>query len=113
MALYLVDANLPRWFNQWNSPDYVHQHDIEPSRHDQQIWEYAKTENLTIITKDSDFSSRILLSEPPPRVIHIRLGNMSMRNFHEAIAKCWEAVLKSSATHKLVIVHADRIEAVQ
>jgi hypothetical protein len=38
---------------------------------------------------------------------------MNMRSFHEAIAKCWEEVLKSSATHKLVIVHADRIECVQ
>lgn len=113
MARYLIDANLPRWFSQWNSPDYVHQHDIDPTRHDALIWEYAKENDFTIITKDSDFSSRILLSAPPPRVIHIRLGNMSMRSFHEAIAKCWDEVLKTSATHKLVIVHADRIEAVQ
>jgi predicted nuclease of predicted toxin-antitoxin system len=113
MPLYLIDANLPRWFSQWNTADYIHQHESDPARHDQQIWEFAKVENLTIITKDSDFSSRILMSEPPPRVIHIRLGNMSMRSFHEAIGKCWEEVLKSSATHKLVIVHADRIECVQ
>ena len=53
MPLYLVDANLPRWFSQWNTADYVHQHDIDPSRHDQQIWEYAKAENLTIITQES------------------------------------------------------------
>jgi hypothetical protein len=46
-------------------------------------------------------------------VIHVRLGNMDMRSFHEAIAKCWEEVLRTSATHKLVIVHAARIESVQ
>lgn len=113
MPLYLVYANLPRWFSQWNSPDYIHQHDIDPTRHDQQIWEYAKAENLTIITKGSDFSSRILLSEPPPKVVHIRLGNMDMRSFHEAIGRCWDEVLKSSATHKLVSVYAGRIEAVE
>lgn len=113
MLRYLIDANLPRWFSQWNSPDYVHQHDIDPSRHDALIWDYAREHGLTIITKDSDFSSRILLSEPPPKVVHVRLGNMDMRSFHEAIAKCWADVLAMNETHKLVIVHADRIEGVR
>ncbi len=113
MPLYLVDANLPRWFSQWNSAAYAHQHDIDPSRHDTLIWDYARENDLTIITKDSDFSSRILLSEPPPKVIHVRLGNMDMRSFHEAIARCWQEVLEMNKTHKLVNVHADRIEGVR
>lgn len=113
MPRYLVDANLPRWFNQWNSPDYVLQHEIDPAQHDALIWNYAKEHNLTIITKDSDFSSRILLSEPPPKVIHIRLGNMDMRSFHEAIGRCWDEVLRMSSDHKLVVVHADRIEGIR
>ncbi|MEZ4821876.1 MAG: DUF5615 family PIN-like protein [Ignavibacteria bacterium] len=37
------------------------------------MWEYAKENNLTIISKDADFSSRILIKSPPPKVIHIRL----------------------------------------
>jgi len=110
MARYLIDANLPRWFSQWNSPNYVHQLELDPARHDALIWEYAKENDLTIITKDSDFSSRILMSTPSPKVIHVRLGNMDMRSFHEAIARCWQEVLAMNATHKLVIVHADRIE---
>lgn len=80
---------------------------------DQQIWEYARKHDLTIISKDSDFSSRILLSDPPPKVIHIRLGNMSMRQFHEAIARSWEQVLELNTTHKLVIVFNDRIMSVR
>ncbi|MDX9749685.1 MAG: DUF5615 family PIN-like protein [Flavobacteriales bacterium] len=113
MPRYLIDANLPRWFSQWNTADYVHQHDIDPTRHDAQIWDYAREKDLTIVTKDSDFSSRILLSEPPPKVIHVRLGNMDMRRFHEAIARCWNEVLRTSEEHKLVIVHLDRIESVR
>jgi predicted nuclease of predicted toxin-antitoxin system len=113
MPRYLVDVNLPRWFSQWNSADYVHQHDLDPKRHDALIWDYARENGLTIITKDSDFSSRILLSAPPPKVIHVRLGNMDMRSFHEAIARCWQEVLSMNETHKLVIVHADRIEGVR
>lgn len=96
-----------------DSAEYMHQHDIDPSRHDALIWDYAREHDLTIITKDSDFSSRILLSAPPPKVIHVRIGNMNMRNFHAAIARCWQDVLLMNETHKLVIVHTDRIEGVR
>jgi predicted nuclease of predicted toxin-antitoxin system len=113
MPRYLVDVNLPRFFGQWNSSEYIHQLEIEATMPDQQIWEYARKHDLTIISKDSDFSSRILLSDPPPKVIHIRLGNMSMRQFHEAIARSWEQVLELNTTHKLVIVFNDRIMSVR
>ena len=113
MPRYLVHVNLPRFFSQWNRDDFVHQHDLDPILHDAKIWDYAKHHDLTIITKDSDFSSRILLSDPPPKVIHVRLGNMDMRSFHEAIARCWQDVLAMNETHKLVIVHTDRVEGVR
>ncbi len=38
---------------------------------------------------------------------------MDMRSFHEAIARCWQEVLEMNKIHKLVIVHADRIEGVR
>jgi hypothetical protein len=38
---------------------------------------------------------------------------MDMRRFHEAIARCWKEVLALNETHKLVIVHMDRIEGVR
>lgn len=33
-----------------------------------------------------------------------------MHSFHKAVALCWSEVLAMNETHKLVIVHADRIE---
>jgi predicted nuclease of predicted toxin-antitoxin system len=33
----------------------------------------------TIVTKDADFYDRIILSEPPPRVIYLQIGNMRIR----------------------------------
>ena len=79
MPKYLIDVNLPYRFSLWNSDDFVHQTNIDDEWTDEQIWEYAKENNLTIITKDADFSNRIIFHEPPPRVIHIRFGNMKMR----------------------------------
>ncbi len=113
MPRYLIDVNLPRYFSVWNTEDYVYQASIDIRSSDGDIWAAARENSLTIISKDSDFSNRVLLSSPPPRVIHIRLGNMSMTAFHRIISSCWNDVLHLSETHKLVTVYADRIEAVR
>lgn len=39
------------------------------------IWEYAKTNNFVIISKDSDFHQRSLLYGHPPKFIYLRVGN--------------------------------------
>jgi predicted nuclease of predicted toxin-antitoxin system len=89
MAKYLIDVNLPYYFSLWQGPDYIHQRDINDKWPDTQVWRYAKGENLTIVSKDADFSARALLEAPPPRVIHIRFGNLKMREFHKRISEVW------------------------
>lgn len=111
MAKYLIDINLPYYFSLWNNEDYIHQSDISNTAEDTDIWGYAKLNNLTILTKDADFSNRIILSQPPPRVIHIRIGNASVRDFHNILNLIWDDVLALSNTHKLVTVFKDKVEA--
>jgi predicted nuclease of predicted toxin-antitoxin system len=82
MAAFLVDVNLPYHFRLWAGSEYLHVKDLGETWTDSQIWQYAQTQRLTIISKDADFSERILLHEPPPRVIHIRFGNLKMRDFY-------------------------------
>lgn len=79
MAGFLIDVNLPYYFSAWRGPDYVHVRDLNNEWTDTQVWNHAQQEGLTIVTKDTDFSDRILLTAPPPRVIHIRCGNLRMR----------------------------------
>ena len=76
MKKFLIDVNLPYYFSLWKGTDYIHQRDIDAKMKDSEIWQYAKDNNLTIITKDSDFSERIILNSPPPKVIHIKFGNL-------------------------------------
>lgn len=38
------------------------------------IWEYAKTNNFVIVSKDSDFPQRSLLYGHPPKFIYQRLA---------------------------------------
>ena len=87
--------------------------DIDPKAKDEQIWEYAKQHNLTIITKDSDFSNRILVSFPPPKVIHIKFGNLKMNEFHSLIINNWVEVLELSKGNKLVNVYKDSLEGIE
>jgi len=112
MVRYIVDANLPYYFSLWESEIYEHVVDIDPAMKDSEIWQYARSHDLTIVTKDADFSDRILLHSPPPRVIHIRMGNMKLKAFYHALAHIWSDVLEMSRTHKLVNVYRDRIEGI-
>ncbi|TRZ53758.1 hypothetical protein D4S03_01270 [bacterium] len=47
---------------------------------DRQILEYAKNEDYTIVTFDSDFFDLTLLLGIPPKVIWFRFGNTSTDN---------------------------------
>jgi len=109
---YLIDVNLPYHFSIWNKPEYIHQKDISDDWSDDKIWEYAKEHSLTIVSKDSDFSNRIMLKEPPPKIIHIRIGNMRVREFYQVINNIWTEVIELSDKNKLVNVFIDRIEGI-
>jgi predicted nuclease of predicted toxin-antitoxin system len=39
------------------------------------IWEYAKTNDFVIVSKDADFHQRSLLYGHPPKFIYLRIGN--------------------------------------
>lgn len=113
MPKFLIDVNLPYRFQFWNSADFIHQRDLDDEWTDTQIWDYAKRNNLTIISKDFDFYERILLRQPPPRVIHLRIGNMKFRAFREFIGSNWSQIEELIVHHKLIIVFSDRFELVK
>ena len=68
---------------------------------------------MTIISKDVDFSNKILLNFPPPKVIHIQFGNLKMKPFYEVMSTVWNQILELNTNHKLVNVFIDRIEAIE
>lgn len=78
---------------------------------DTEIWQYAKDKKLVIVTKDADFSDRLMLDFSPPKVVHLRVGNIRKREFHQFLARIWPEVEALVIEHKLVNVYLDRIEA--
>lgn len=114
MSKYLIDVNLPDHFGLWHSEEYIFAKDVDPMWLDRDIWQYAIQKQLTIVTKDRDFYDRILvLSTPPPKVIHIRFGNLRMRDFYQIMHTAWPEACRLSNTHKLVLIYRDRLEAIE
>ena len=112
-ARFLIDVNLPRDFAFWHGPYFVHQSDIEPTRSDREIWLHAKRDGLVIVTKDADFSQRVLVHGPPPAVIHVRLGNLRLRELRARLTTAWPEAARLSESHCLVQIFHDRLEAIR
>lgn len=113
MAKYLIDANLPYYFAPWCGDDYRHVFDLNDEWPDAEIWEYARMNRLTIVTKDTDFSDLMLMSDPPPRVIHVKVGNMKLKQFYDFINRNWDDIRTMSDRFKIVRVFQDRIEGIE
>jgi len=109
---FLLDENLPYSFRFQAAQPIHHSSDLGPHPSDADLWGYAKANNLVIVTKDADFSDRILVSGPPPWVVHLRFGNLRREDFHAFLEQIWPRVEILLASNKLVNVYLDRIEAV-
>jgi predicted nuclease of predicted toxin-antitoxin system len=46
---------------------------------DDAVWQYAKTKDFMLVSKDSDFYEKSILYGHPPKVIWIRRGNCTNR----------------------------------
>lgn len=112
MARFLIDANLPNRLALWRSPDFELVGDHDEAWPDAVVWDYARVNNLTIVTKDADFTDRIMSSTPPPRVIHLRIGNLRLSELRTFLLRVWPQLDELSARHKLLIVHAEHIECI-
>jgi predicted nuclease of predicted toxin-antitoxin system len=113
MRGFLFDENLPRVPSLQTGLPVTHALELGSRPSDSQLWAHAQQNDLVIVTKDADFSQRIVLSVPPPRVVHLRVGNMRGRDFAVWLSSVWPQIESTVLTHKLVNVYRDRIEAVR
>lgn len=108
---YLLDENLPGDLEFSPSLPVSHALDLGPNPTDSELWSFAKERRFVIVTKDADFSDRILVSTPAPWIVHLPFGNMRRKEFHRFLAAVWPRLESLLPANKLVCVYADRIEA--
>lgn len=78
-------------------PDTIHVSSIrKPRFSDIDIWLYAKENNYTIVTFDSDFYEWQLMRGYPPKVIWLRIGNTKT----ETIAN--ELIINKDQIHSFI-----------
>lgn len=61
---------------------------------DQQIWDWSKKSNYSILTKDSDFYFFSVLNGCPPKVIRLKFGNLSTQVIIQKLISNIELVLE-------------------
>lgn len=99
---FLLDENLPGGLSLQPSLPVSHALDLGENPTDGELWFHAKIQRLVIVTKDADFSDRILVSTPPPWIVHLRFGNMRRKEFDRFLAAVWPQVESLLPANKLV-----------
>ena len=89
---FLFDENLPARLRFTPGLPLTAVSELGPSPTDTQVWDFARQRELVIVTKDADFSERIILHTPPPWVVHLRFGNLRRTEFHILLARVWPQV---------------------
>jgi predicted nuclease of predicted toxin-antitoxin system len=107
----LLDENLPVRLTFQPSVPVYHATQLGSCPSDSQIWHYARENELAVVTKDADFIDRILITTPPPWIVHLRFGNLRRQDFHAFLGAVWPQVESLLPQNKLVCVYLDRIEA--
>jgi len=51
--------------------------ELEFPAKDTKIWQYAKDNGFTIITRDNDFNDLVFMRGFPPKIVWLRTGNCS------------------------------------
>ncbi|MEI6330250.1 MAG: DUF5615 family PIN-like protein [Pseudanabaena sp. ELA645] len=73
---------------------------------DEDIWEYARNNGFTIVSKDSDFYQRSMLYGHPPKLVWLRIGNCNRDILVALITKYKEQIylLGSSPSESVLVI---------
>lgn len=59
---------------------------------DAEVFAYARGHGLTIVTKDADFQALLAVRGPPPRVVWLRVGNVTTATLERVLREHAEAI---------------------
>lgn len=107
---FLVDNQLPRFLSDYlRARGYESAHVSEAgmdSASDDAIIEYASSGQFVIITKDEDFSIKVLMGKCDVPVVWIRLGNCRNPVLQDAFDATFDGILERLALgERLIEVH--------
>lgn len=110
---FLIDVNLPKYFGYFNTEEFEFVCDLNLKMSDSEIWDYALDNDLIIVTKDTDFYTKFLLSEIAPKIIYLVIGNLSLKELHNYFNKNWETIYQEIENCKFIIARALHFECIK
>jgi predicted nuclease of predicted toxin-antitoxin system len=75
---------------------------------DREIWEFAKTRNLIIVTTDSDFYELATTIGPPPKVVWLRRWTHPTRDAERLLRREAIRIAEFAADPELAVLVLDR-----
>ena len=86
-------------------PDSTHVRELGLKGHaDEEIWDYAKVNGFTIVSKDKDFYQRALLYGSPPKFVWLCLGNCTRDDLLALIQRHEQDILAFNTSPESVLV---------
>ena len=89
--MFLLDQNLSHFLKSMLQDVFQQMHHLKDfdmiSSSDKKIWDFARAENYTIITKDSDFYQMSMSYGFPPKIIWLNLGNCSTKHIADVLRR--------------------------
>ncbi|SRR5436190_1902088 len=75
-------------------PDSLHVRDIGlKAAADPLVWQYAKDNDLVLVSKDADMHQRSFVLGQPPKIVWVRLGNCSTLDVEELLRHHFQALV--------------------
>jgi predicted nuclease of predicted toxin-antitoxin system len=91
-----------------NFDESIHVRDVGLDQaEDSMVWQYAKNNSYTIVSRDSDFNNMVSLFGFPPKVIWVRKGNCTTNEISRLLTKNMEGInrfMKDSENGILTII---------
>jgi predicted nuclease of predicted toxin-antitoxin system len=109
MKGFFFDENLPSRIQFTPSLPVISRSALRSAATDTEVWDFARKRELVIVSKDADFSERIIVQTPPPWVVHLRIGNLRRKDFHALLTRVWPQIEALLKTHN---VYANRVEGI-
>ena len=77
---------------------------------DDEIWTHAGSYGFVVVSKDSDFRQLAFLHGPPPKVVWLRVGNVSTDAIHRLLAASVDVLeaFDSSEEEALLVLDDNR-----
>ena len=111
---FIVDAQLPKrlsYFLQSKGYDSIHTLELtrKNSTSDQQIIDFAMTQERVVISKDEDFLESQMVNSTPKKLVLVKTGNIRNTELLQIFDSSIDVITQMLERSNLVEIHKDEI----